>query len=182
MRPARDFTNWLNSGFPAPLHKNILQCSTQIADELIAALDFYAEIKQSGKSILRAKGHTNLAEAYTQFRAYIRQAKTFYEGAEALHHRASPLNYYYSFMNLAKALLLLNSPGFVDRGLTHGISPQSAIGSLKKQKIIVRPHGIFPLFYKLVWPAPGSEDTELGVLMEREVRHGAAEVHARVQA
>ena len=32
------------------------------------------------------------------------------------------------------------------------------------------------------WPAPGSEDTELGVLMEREVRHGAAEVHARVQA
>jgi hypothetical protein len=32
------------------------------------------------------------------------------------------------------------------------------------------------------WPAPGSEDTELGVLMEREVRHGAAEIYARVQA
>ena len=32
------------------------------------------------------------------------------------------------------------------------------------------------------WPAPGSEDTELGVLMEPEVRHGAAEVYARVQA
>ena len=29
-----------------------------------------------------------------------------------------------------------------------------------------------------VWPAPGSEDTELGVLMEPEVRHGEAEVHA----
>jgi hypothetical protein len=28
------------------------------------------------------------------------------------------------------------------------------------------------------WPAPGSEDTELGVLMELEVRHGEAEVHA----
>jgi hypothetical protein len=28
------------------------------------------------------------------------------------------------------------------------------------------------------WPAPGSEDTELGVLMEPEVRHGEAEVHA----
>ena len=35
---------------------------------------------------------------------------------------------------------------------------------------------------KAQWPAPGSEDTKLGVLMEREVRHGAAEVHARVQA
>ena len=30
----------------------------------------------------------------------------------------------------------------------------------------------------VVWPAPGSEDTELGVLMELEVGHGEAEVHA----
>jgi hypothetical protein len=27
------------------------------------------------------------------------------------------------------------------------------------------------------WPAPGSEDTELGVLMELEVRHGETEVY-----
>jgi hypothetical protein len=33
-----------------------------------------------------------------------------------------------------------------------------------------------------VWPAPGSEDTELGVLMEPEVGHGEAEVYTRVQA
>jgi hypothetical protein len=33
-----------------------------------------------------------------------------------------------------------------------------------------------------LWPAPGFEDTKLGVLMEREVRHGAAEVYAGVQA
>jgi hypothetical protein len=32
------------------------------------------------------------------------------------------------------------------------------------------------------WPAPGSEDTELGVLMGPEVRHGEAEVYARAQA
>jgi hypothetical protein len=32
------------------------------------------------------------------------------------------------------------------------------------------------------WPAPGSEDTELGVLMELEVGHGETEVHAGVQA
>ena len=28
------------------------------------------------------------------------------------------------------------------------------------------------------WPAPGSEDTEFGVLMEPEVRHGEAELSA----
>jgi hypothetical protein len=33
-----------------------------------------------------------------------------------------------------------------------------------------------------VWPAPGSEDTELGVLMGPEVAHGEAEVYTRVQA
>jgi len=33
-----------------------------------------------------------------------------------------------------------------------------------------------------LWPAPGSEDTELGVLMEPEVGHGETEVYARVQA
>jgi hypothetical protein len=32
------------------------------------------------------------------------------------------------------------------------------------------------------WPAPRSEDTELGVLMELEVGHGETEVYPRVQA
>jgi hypothetical protein len=32
------------------------------------------------------------------------------------------------------------------------------------------------------WPAPGLDDTELGVLMELEVGHGETEVYARVQA
>ena len=33
-----------------------------------------------------------------------------------------------------------------------------------------------------IWPAPGSADTELGVLMEPEVSHGETEVYTRVQA
>ena len=32
------------------------------------------------------------------------------------------------------------------------------------------------------WPAPGSADTELGVLMEPEVCHGETEVYTGVQA
>src|SRR5262249_33315336 len=36
--------------------------------------------------------------------------------------------------------------------------------------------------FRLQWPAPGSEDTELGVLMEPEVGHGETEVYSRVQA
>jgi hypothetical protein len=33
-----------------------------------------------------------------------------------------------------------------------------------------------------VWPAPGSEDTELGVFIGPEVSHGETKVYARVQA
>jgi hypothetical protein len=33
-----------------------------------------------------------------------------------------------------------------------------------------------------LWPAAGSADTELGVMMEPEVGHGEAEVYTRVQA
>jgi hypothetical protein len=40
----------------------------------------------------------------------------------------------------------------------------------------------FLLLIITMWPAPGSEDTELGVLMELEVGHGETEVHAGVQA
>ena len=32
------------------------------------------------------------------------------------------------------------------------------------------------------WPAPGSEDTELGVFVGPEVRHGEAKVYGRIQA
>ncbi len=49
--------------------------------------------------------------------------------------------------------------------------------------------GLFPGMHAVVgspddvvWPAPGFTDTELGVLMEPEVCHGATEVYAGVQA
>ena len=41
---------------------------------------------------------------------------------------------------------------------------------------------IYQLTELVEWPAPGSEDTELGVLMELEVGHGETEVYPGVQA
>ena len=48
-----------------------------------------------------------------------------------------------------------------------------------RSKIPTPPVGPVSVSY---WPAPGSEDTELGVLMELEVGHGETEVYTRVQA
>jgi hypothetical protein len=50
---------------------------------------------------------------------------------------------------------------------------------IRKRK---NPVEVLILLCARLWPAPGSEDTELGVLMELEVGHGETEVYARVQA
>jgi energy-coupling factor transporter ATP-binding protein EcfA2 len=44
--------------------------------------------------------------------------------------------------------------------------------------------GYFKALHRQIaeWPAPGSEDTELGVFMEPEVSHGKTKVYTRVQA
>ena len=53
------------------------------------------------------------------------------------------------------------------------------------EKLSPTPNNDAPLDPKVqeAWPAPGSEDTELGVLMEPEAGHGTeTAVHAGVQA
>jgi hypothetical protein len=47
---------------------------------------------------------------------------------------------------------------------------------------ILEGKGVKVFYDESDWPAPGSEDTEFGVLMEPEVGHGEAEVYSRVQA
>jgi hypothetical protein len=53
----------------------------------------------------------------------------------------------------------------------------------RSDKLLILNQLVFlPFGKRPVWPAPGSEDTELGVLMELEVGHGETEVYAGVQA
>jgi hypothetical protein len=57
-----------------------------------------------------------------------------------------------------------------------------AINSGKRKHYDVEDGPIYLIFGLALWPVPGSEDTELGVLMELEVGHGETEVYPRVQA
>src|SRR3989344_3093763 len=61
-------------------------------------------------------------EAYPAVSAFIKQAKTYYDSAKTLHHRAASLNYYYCFLNLAKAAIICNSPRLHNKGFVHGLS------------------------------------------------------------
>ncbi len=134
----------------SPFNKEVLLCSASIRDELLASINTYAEIKDGGRELLKANGHQALAKAYLRFQAYIRQAKAFYESAENLHHRAGALNYYYSFLNFAKAFIFLKTPTFIENNIHHGITPRPTTGSLKKQRVIIKKDGVLPRFYKLI--------------------------------
>lgn len=145
----RVYSNYRGEYIRPPFDRRTLICTGDLTDELIATIEIYSEIKETTLEVLKNKGHQNLEEAYLKLRAYIRQAKTFYEAAQSLHHRAMPLVLYYSYMNFAKAFIFLNEPGFVDSNLRHGIHTSYGPGGLSAQKISVS-NGIFPRFYKKI--------------------------------
>lgn len=81
----------------------------------------------------------------------MRQGQTFYSSAVKLHHRASPLFYYYAFLNLAKACISLRTPDVFSFSLNHGISHHYDPGTdFASQTINSRSTGVFPSLYELL--------------------------------
>src|SRR5215469_15764111 len=150
MRPARQVVRWYGESFPPPFSKNDLRGNDSIRNELFSSIELYSEVKALGREILKRNGHQDLRASFLRLQAYIRQARTFYEAAEALHYRASPLLYYYSFMNFAKAYLHLRDTKFKDTNLHHGIRLGNASGSIRGHRVVAMTKGVFPLFYERV--------------------------------
>ena len=109
-------------------------------EEYWLALRHPAEVEAAGLALLAANHPTFSGLSALQqdllrreFRAYVRQAEGFYRGACVLPWKSSPLNYYYAFMNLAKALALVTGllpPPVADepRRLRHGLSARVVPG------------------------------------------------------
>jgi hypothetical protein len=163
MRAATSFTSWNCTGFPGQFWKQQLPTTNRISSELLASIQLYSDIKEIGKNMLASNGHKDLGKSFLTLQSYIRQAVTFYEAAEVLHYRASPLIYYYSFMNFAKAYICLRDPMFVDIGLTHGLMAGREIGALKRHNLTVKANGVFPLFLKKLTNAAIPSGTKLRI-------------------
>jgi DNA methylase/ParB-like nuclease domain len=76
--------------------------------------------------------------------------------------------------------LLKASRGLTLKNLCVWAKNNAGMGSLYRSQhelIFVFKNGSADHINNVEWPAPGSEDTELGVLMELEVRHGETEVY-----
>lgn len=134
-----------------------LATSGNIDDELWIILDYYSEVESVGMDLLKKAGIHNLIRKriFKHFQAYIRQAKTYYISAKTLPARSSGLLYYYCFLNLAKAAIVLKDPSiagkFIRHGLTYNISNNS---DMSGQLISVQDDGVFKKLYELYFGTP----------------------------
>jgi len=129
-----------------------LSTSREIDDELWSILDYYSEIDSIGLDFIKNSGIKNAStkkRIFKHFRSHIRQAKGFYFSAKILPVSSSPLLYYYSFMNLAKARLVIEDPSITKKKLRHGLSYRlkNTNLSFKKQSIQVHKKGVFHFLY-----------------------------------
>lgn len=169
----RGFTGW----FLRAVSRNSLEVTSthlQLDEEYWLALRHPAEVELAGTALLAAGDPAFAArtlveknQLWREFRAYVRQAEGFYRGACVLPWKSSPLNYYYSFMNLAKALaivrgLLPPQPAQEPRQLHHGLSARVVPGNPDTWRLTVRgADGVFPMLFRTITGAPIPENTDL---------------------
>jgi hypothetical protein len=151
LQDARPFDAWARP----PIGNNrtlLLTTSLDLEHELWSTLEYYSEVEEVGLNLIQTKGlqpPSDHQKIFNCFRAFVRQAKSYYSSAKTLHYRSSSLLYYYSFLNLAKAyLLLLQSQRIMDQKVYHGLIYDTPITNTDFQfEIIGVRQGAFPMFY-----------------------------------
>jgi len=169
----RPFQGWFMRGI---VHRRLAAPRTRLPldEEYWLAMRHPAEVAAAGKAQLAS---TNPAfgallpgdqdNLWREFRAYVRQAEGFYRGACVLPWKSSPLNYYYSFMNLAPAIavtrgLLVPQPAQSPRALQHGLSARVVQGTPDRWKITAKSaDGVFALLYQATVGVPIPDSTEM---------------------
>jgi len=110
-------------------------------DELWSMLRYDALLDESVDSNLGLKGAKTKAQREhikSEVSAYIDQAENFYQYARNSDYRSSALLYYYAFLNLSKAYIVLNKPNLVNKKFIHGISRKTTSGKLINRSFEVR--------------------------------------------
>jgi YaaC-like Protein len=102
---------------------------------------------------------------------YVRQASEFYDAASNAKPNTAPLFYYYSFLNLAKAICEIRRPRLHRREecYAHGLSwrpDPSKVVKFDAEQVTVRGRGIWHLLWESVMqePYPAADRTRLSVM------------------
>lgn len=150
MPVARSFDGWIR--LPVSKNRPVMFTSNDIERELWNTLEYYSEVEEVGLNLIQVRGlqaQSDHQEIFKHFRAFVRQAKSYYGSAKTLHYRSSSLLYYYSFLNLVKAYLLLSDPQCIMSRVSHGLGYDTTATNTDFQLEVIKVHqGIFPMFYE----------------------------------
>src|SRR6266566_2909479 len=147
---ARRFDGWIR--LPVSKNRPVMFTSNDIERELWNTLEYYSEVEEVGLNLIQSRGlqpQSLHQEIFKHFRAFVRQAKSYYGSAKTLHYRSSSLLYYYSFLNLVKAYLLFCDPERIMSRVGHGLGYNADAPNTDFQLEVIKVHqGIFPMFYE----------------------------------
>jgi len=136
-------------------------------EEYIASLEYLSEIEKVGLSFIKKIGLRNEAytikETFRLFQSFIRQGKKFYVAAETLDYHSSPLLYYYSFLNFAKAYLALQNSASVKGKVFHGLKDKKDDNNNFDDQCCLVNNGIFKLLYKEITGDKITNNTSLNI-------------------
>lgn len=128
-----------------------LDAPGEIDDELWIILEYYSEVEEVGLSFLKQRGIKNISQrkkVFKHLQAYVRQAKNYYYSAKTLTARSSGLIYYYCFLNLVKAAIVIENPGIAGKKEYHGLEYSiNKRDSFEKETVKIKKSGIFPKIY-----------------------------------
>jgi len=102
--------------------KEELRTINDVESEYWTLLLYYANVREKGQAIIKSPNARLRSNAWPAMSAFLKQAKTYYDSAHNLHHRAASLNFYYCFLNLAKATIICNRPELYNKVFVHGLS------------------------------------------------------------
>ena len=144
--------------------------NTSVEKELWLCIRSFSEIKSRGEKLVRLHRNAtgDVDSVWKKFRSFVRQAESYWQVARATSYRSSPLLYYYSFLNLAKAYLVLVSPAFPNKVL-HGLSfdTDTKEESLDKHvlKVSLNKKQVFSLLYKDWFETNSSRELQIKELL-----------------
>jgi hypothetical protein len=130
-----------------------LKTAISVDKEYWIVLRLDADVYSTGKKLLRSYGiQEDIRKKWLVFRSYIHQAENYWYAAIKTSPKSAALLYYYCFLNLVKAFLILKNYPLPNANEVHGISTKGNIwkrgAENKAVKILLSTENRFSIFEK----------------------------------
>jgi YaaC-like Protein len=148
MESPRPFSGWVQR-IPSPTGVVAIMSEPLNAPLLWRLLKGWSDVPERGRTLF-APPMTNQNRLLAEFRAFVRQAESYYETARQTRGVSAALPLYYFALNLAKAELLVRAPARIVGGarIDHGLSTRFGRTTNALADRVAVSDGVFTVLYR----------------------------------